>query len=140
MSIEEIVVNNKPSNAERVIMKVIWDAPGEISMKQLEDELREKYHKTYARTTIVTFLQRLQGKGYIRQGKKGRYAYIVAVKSEKEFKESMLLEIMDFWFEGDLVKMFAFLIKQEMFTKEERARVREILDKMSDENKKMLPH
>ena len=133
MNSEEIVVNNKPSNAERVIMKVIWDSPGEISMQELGDELREKYHKDYARTTIVTFLQRLQGKGYISQERRGRYVYVTAAKSEEKFKESMLLDIMDFWFEGDLVKMFAFLIKQEMFTKEERDIVRGILDNMSEE-------
>lgn len=136
MNKENIIVEKKPTNSEMILMKVIWDAEGEISMKYLADELREKYGRDYARTTIVTFLSRLEAKGFIHQERRGRYAYITAVKSEKEFQESMLLDIMNLWFDGDLVSMFEFIVKQDTFTKEDRDIVVGILDKMSEENKR----
>lgn len=39
-----------------LIMKIVWEAPGEISVQELIDQLNEKYQKAYARTTVVTFL------------------------------------------------------------------------------------
>ena len=31
-----------------LIMKIVWEAPGEISVQELIDQLNEKYQKAYA--------------------------------------------------------------------------------------------
>lgn len=132
----ENIIDKKPSNSEIYLMKIIWDAPGEVTLNYLADELREKYNKDYARTTIATFLKRLDEKGYIHQERRGRHTYITPRKSEKAYKEAMMLDTMNVWFKGDLVDMFSFIIRQDMFTKEDRDFVRNLLDKMSEENKR----
>ena len=85
---KEDIIDKKPSKSELYIMKVIWDAPGEITLQYVAEELKEKYDKEYARTTIATFLKRLEEKEYIHQEKRGRYTYITPIKSEKAFKEA----------------------------------------------------
>ena len=127
---KEDIIDKKPSKSELYIMKVIWDAPGEITLQYVAEELKEKYDKEYARTTFATFLKRLEEKEYIHQEKRGRYTYITPIKSEKAFKEAMMLDTMNVWFKGDLFSMFTFLIKLDMFTKEERDIVARMLDDM----------
>lgn len=48
-----------------LIMKIVWEAPGEISVQELIDQLNEKYQKAYARTTVVTFLSKLKIRGIL---------------------------------------------------------------------------
>lgn len=127
-------IDKKLTKAELFIMKIIWDAESEVTMKYLTDELKERYQREYARTTIATFLSRMEGKGYVHQERRGKYTYITAIKDEKEYQEAMLLDTMDLWFDGDLVSMFEFIIKQDNFTKEDRDIVAGILDKMIEEN------
>ena len=52
------------SACEAMIMKVIWDQKGDISVPELIDLIQERYKRDYKRTTVVTFLTRLNGKGF----------------------------------------------------------------------------
>ena len=74
------------SACEAMIMKVIWDQKGDISVPELIDLIQERYKRDYKRTTVVTFLTRLNGKGFISSRRAGRISYIHAEKSEEEYK------------------------------------------------------
>ena len=74
------------SACEAMIMKVIWDQKGDISVPELIDLIQERYKRDYKRTTVVTFLTRLNGKGFISSHRAGRISYIHAEKSEEEYK------------------------------------------------------
>ena len=50
------------SACEAMIMKVIWDQKGDISVPELIDLIQERYKRDYKRTTVVTLLTRLNGK------------------------------------------------------------------------------
>ena len=50
------------SACEAMIMKVIWDQKGDISVPELIDLIQERYKRDYKRTTVVTFLTRLNGR------------------------------------------------------------------------------
>ena len=60
------------SACEAMIMKVIWDQKGDISVPELIDLIQERYKRDYKRTTVVTFLTRLNGKGFISSHRAGR--------------------------------------------------------------------
>ena len=74
------------SACEAMIMKVIWDQKGDISVPELIDLIQERYKRDYKRTTVVTFLTCLNGKGFISSHRAGRISYIHAEKSEEEYK------------------------------------------------------
>lgn len=89
------------SACEAVIMKTIWDADGDISIPDLIEALK-KHNKDYARTTVTTFLIKLTAKGYVRTYRKGKLSYAVATKSEEEYKELILDNMVDFWYGGNV--------------------------------------
>ena len=94
------------STSETVIMKAIWNNSGEtdISVPDLINILNTRYGKDYARTTVVTFLLKLSDKGFIRTYRKGKLSYVYVLKSEEDYKEKLMKEEIEFWYDGDINK------------------------------------
>ena len=57
-----------------------------------------QYGKEYKRTTVVTFLTRLQEKGYVKTYRKGRLSYVSTVCSEEKYKASIASKYTHSWF------------------------------------------
>jgi predicted transcriptional regulator len=128
----EQMIGREISGCETLIMKIVWDSEKDISTPELTDALRIRYGKEYARTTVVTFLQRLADKGFVKTYRKGRVAYVHPLKTEKEYTAKFLNEAEDFWFEGDTSHLMAALCDTKKLSKDEIGRIRELLNDMDD--------
>ena len=93
------------SAAETVIMKAIWDEVEDISIPDLIEKLRTKWGKDYARTTVTTFLTKMTAKGYIRTYRKGKLSYAHAIKSEEDYKDKLLNDMIKFWYDGNIAAL-----------------------------------
>ena len=118
------------SACEAMIMKVIWDQKGDISVPQLIDLIQERYKRDYKRTTVVTFLTRLNGKGFISSHRAGRISYIHAEKSEEEYKAKLSAREVNFWFDGKPAEFIAALSNNQSLSKEDIKQIRGLLDEM----------
>ena len=114
------------SACEAMIMKVIWDQKGDISVPELIDLIQERYE----RTTVVTFLTRLNGKGFISSHRAGRISYIHAEKSEEEYKAKLSAREVNFWFDGKPAEFIAALSNNQSLSKEDIKQIRGLLDEM----------
>ena len=94
------------SACETMIMKVIWDAKEDIALQDLIRELADRYKKNYARTTVVTFVHKIVDKGFATTYRKGKAAYIHPEKSLAAYRDELLQQQLEFWFDG---KPSAFL-------------------------------
>lgn len=63
------------------------------------------YGKDYARTTVVTFLMKIEVKGYLTTCRKGISSYVRALKGKEEYKEKLLRDMVDFWYGCDISAM-----------------------------------
>lgn len=124
------LTDKKPSKTEEMILKVVWDGPEEVSMLDLAEELRRKYQRDYARTTIVTFLGRLAAKGFVTTYRRGRLSYVRAIRSEEEYLKGYFSDMLNGWFGGDKIKAFQFMIDKEILTLDDKAQVLEIINNM----------
>ena len=120
------------SACETLIMKAIWDKGEDISIQELLETLKVKYGKDYKRTTLVTFILNLAAKGFARQYRNGKYAYVHAIKSEEEYREKLLTEQMDFWYEGDSSELVSALCKTGKMTTQDIEKIRGLLDELDD--------
>lgn len=118
------------SVCEAPIMKIVWESEPDISVPELTKQLNVQYGKEYARTTVVTFLTRLAGKGYVTTQRRGRVSYVHAIKSEQEYKQDLASRETQFWFHGSLAEFVQALSMRTPVTKEELQKVRELLDEM----------
>lgn len=120
------------SACESIIMKAIWDKGEDISISELSEILKVKYHKEYKRTTIVTFILNLSAKGFARQYRRGRYAYVHALKSEDEYKKRLLNKYLDFWYQGDAAEVVATLYDSGKMTEEVVQKIRGALSDLDN--------
>lgn len=124
----EKIIGREISGCETLIMKVVWDSKEDISTPELMDELRIRFQKDYARTTVVTFLQRLAEKGFVTTYRKGRTSYVHPLRDEKMYTEKFLREAEDFWFQGSTSKLVAALCNTKKLSQKEIEEIRETLD------------
>ena len=96
------------SKSEEVVMKAIWDLSYEqdsiefesVTIVNLREHLEKKYNKPYVRTTVVTFLQRLEAKGAVKTYRIGRMGCVLPQYSQEEYEKLLLSRIVSFWYEG----------------------------------------
>ena len=129
---KEDMIGREISGCETLIMKIIWDSETDISTPELIDALSVRFDKHYARTTVVTFLQRLAEKGFVKTYRKGRVSYVHAIREEQEFTDKFLREADEFWFHGNTPRLVSALCKAKKMEKKEIDQIRKILDEMDD--------
>ena len=120
------------SVCEAPIMKIIWESNPDISVPELVKQLNEQYGKEYARTTVVTFLTRMAGKGYITTQRRGRISYVHAIKSEQEYKQQIEKKEIEFWFHGSMAEFAQTLCAAAPLTHEECQKLRRLLDHVEE--------
>ena len=109
------------SVCEAPIMKIIWESNPDISVPELVKQLNEQYGKEYARTTVVTFLTRMAGKGYVH-----------AINSEQEYKQQLAQKEIEFWFHGSMAEFAQTLCAAAPLTHEECQKLRRLLDHVEE--------
>ena len=116
------------TNVEELIMKCIWRYGKEMPFLQLGKELKEKYDKDYKRTSVRTYLFRLEDKGYIKVEERKRRAYINTIIDEESYKKEKAGKILEEWFDGSAKELLSAIsgnIKEE-----ETKELKDILDGM----------
>jgi predicted transcriptional regulator len=107
---------------ELEVMSILWRL-GSGSVSEVRDELSEKL----AYTSVLSALQTLEEKGYVRHEAEGRaYRYYPTVNAERAGK-SALARIRDAVFQGSAERMFAQLVSDRGLGREELERMRRLL-------------
>ena len=130
--IVEVGMREELRVCEAPIMKIIWESNPDISVPELVKQLNEQYGKEYARTTVVTFLTRMAGKGYITTQRRGRISYVHAIKSEQEYKQQLAQKEIEFWFHGSMAEFAQTLCAAAPLTHEECQKLRRLLDHVEE--------
>ena len=130
--IVEVGMREELSVCEAPIMKIIWESNPDISVPEMVKQLNEQYGKEYARTTVVTFLTRMAGKGYITTQRRGRISYVHAIKSEQEYKQQLAQKEIEFWFHGSMAEFAQTLCAAAPLTHEECQKLRRLLDHVEE--------
>jgi len=107
---------------ELAVMSVLWKL-GSATVTEVRDALAERL----AYTTVLSALQTLAGKGYVRHTLEGRaYRYFPSVAAERA-GDSALARIRDSIFHGSASRLFAQLVNDEGLSREELERMRKVL-------------
>ena len=77
----------KLTNLEEMIMKCIWDYGEEIPFLQIGKELKERYGKEYKRTSIRTYLFRLEDKEYLKVDKEEEMPMFIRLFRKKNIEK-----------------------------------------------------
>jgi predicted transcriptional regulator len=109
---------------ELEVMSVLWRL-GSATVSNVRDALDDKL----AYTSVLSLLQILEEKGYVRHEPDGRaYRYYPVVEAERA-GGSALTRIRDAIFHGSAERMFAQMVSDRRLTREELQRMRRLLTK-----------
>lgn len=92
---EIINENQKISDCEEMIMKVLWDAGEDLDLIQVTEQVRIRYGKVWKLQTVATFMTRLKNKGWIDIYKIKRYSHYHPIIEIEAYKEEKMLELVD---------------------------------------------
>jgi BlaI family penicillinase repressor len=107
---------------ELAVMSVLWRL-GSATVSEVRDALEEDL----AYTSVLSALQTLEEKGYVRHEPEGRaYRYFPAVGAERA-GTSALARIRDAIFQGSAERMFAQMVADKRLSRQELERMRQLL-------------
>ena len=107
---------------ELEVMSVLWRL-GSATVAEVRDALEEEL----AYTSVLSALQTLEEKGYVRHESEGRaYRYFPTIAAERAGK-SALSRIKDAMYQGSAERMFAHLVSDRKLSREQLERMRAML-------------
>ena len=107
---------------ELEVMSVLWRRKS-ATVSEVRDELDE----TLAYTSVLSALQTLEEKGYVRHESEGRaYRYFPTIAAERAGK-SAIARIKDAMYQGSAERMFAHLVSDRTLSRDELERMRALL-------------
>ena len=115
------------SNTEEIIMHAIWTSERDIAAQYLIHKLNDRYGKDYARTTVLTFVDRIERKGYLSTYRKGRLSYITPSISLEEYRTTLIKSACTLFFHDNRIEMIQSLLTEQELSSEEKEKLREYL-------------
>src|SRR5919199_3807522 len=107
---------------ELEVMSILWRR-GSATVTEVRDELPEQL----AYTSVLSALQTLEEKGYVRHEAEGRaYRYFPTVEAERA-GGSALARIRDAIFHGSAERMFAQFVADKKLSRKELERMRQLI-------------
>jgi BlaI family penicillinase repressor len=114
------------SEAEQEVLKTLWDL-GSGTVREVYESL-ERHGPRRAYTTVLTFLGRLEGKGYVASDKTGVAHVFRATVSREALLAQRLARLVDEVCEGTATPLVQALVRGRHFSSEDIARFRQLLD------------
>jgi predicted transcriptional regulator len=107
---------------ELAVMSVLWRL-GSASVSDVRDALEEEL----AYTSVLSALQTLEEKGFVRHEAEGRaYRYFPTVEAERA-GGSALARVRDAIFHGSAERMFAQMVSDKKLSRKELERMRQLI-------------
>jgi len=123
---EQIKFNAELTEAEWIIMKVIWENEP-CAAGTVQEALANS--KDWAYSTVKTTMDRMANKGFLKIQKIRNLQLFSSVISEVDAKRGEFRKMLKRAFDGALTPMMQFLIEHEGLSKAESAQLRKLVNK-----------
>jgi BlaI family penicillinase repressor len=125
------------SDAEREVLKVLWDH-GPLAVRDVVARLAEMGQQ-WARSTVITLLQRLEKKGYVASDK-SRFAFVFRpILSREDVMRSRMNDLAGELCDGDALPLVLAFAERHRFSPGELARFRLMIDELEAKRGKRGP-
>lgn len=112
---------------ELALMKVVWRA-GHATVREVYEALREERRVAY--TTVMTMLNILESKGYLRKEPEGRAYRYHPAQPERRVMTALVRDFVDRVFDGAATPLLAHLVTDTRLSRSERDTLRRLIDEV----------
>jgi predicted transcriptional regulator len=107
------------------VMRALWHLE-EATVAEVHEQMQE--HRDLAPTTVATVLRRLEKRGLVQHRVERRqYVYRAGV-NEEQVRRSMVGDLAELLFEGDVASMVSHLIQRREMSPGDLTKVRELIE------------
>ncbi len=119
-------MSGKASLAELqlAIMHVLWDRE-QSTVNEVRDELAP--HRPLAYTTVGTMLAKMEAAGYVTHDTDGRVNVYRPLLRREDVSRSMVTDLVDRLFQGDVTEMMCQLLDGHDVTRDELASLKKLI-------------
>jgi predicted transcriptional regulator len=114
---------------ELAIMKVVWKLD-KATVRDVYETLRAKRQVAY--TTVMTMMKILEDKGYLRKTRGERAFVYTPSRPRQQVVGAMVRDFVERVFDGAAGGLLLHLAKDRTLTREERDRIRRVIDEMEE--------
>ena len=115
---------------ELAIMKIVWDRDG-ATVREVHDALQRVRPAAY--TTVMTLMNILQTKGYLRRRRSEDRAYLYSpTRPRQQVLRALVADFVDRVFDGAAQPLRVHLMRDERLTGEERRELKRLIDSLED--------
>ncbi len=114
------------------ILRVVWDK-GEATVQDIWEALHPE--RGLAQTTIATMLSRLERRGVVTRRAQARQYHYKAAVTEPEVQHSMVGELTERLFDGDVTALVQHLLSGEDVSPGDIAKIRDMIERVETESK-----
>jgi predicted transcriptional regulator len=118
-------VTHQLTELQITILRLLWER-GEASVTEVWEALHAE--RGLAQTTIATLMTRLERRGVISRRAEARQYLYRAMVSEAEVQQSMVSELTEQLFAGDVTALVNHLLISQEVAPGDLARLRELID------------
>jgi BlaI family transcriptional regulator, penicillinase repressor len=113
------------------ILRVIWDQ-GEATVQDIWEALHKD--RGLAQTTVATMLSRLERRGVVTRRAQARQYHYKAAVTEQEVQHSMVGELTERLFDGDVTALVQHLLSDEDISPGDIAKIRDMIERVETES------
>ena len=110
-------------------MKEVWQRD-QATVRDVYEAPRE--HRRIAYTTVMTVMNVLEEKGYLRKTKNDRAYLYTPTRPQQQVVGQMVSDFVERVFDGAAAGLFLHLAKDNRLSKIERERIRRIIEEMDE--------
>jgi len=123
-----------PTEFELEILKILWES-SPLTVREIRDALAE-YGRDSAHTTVITMLNIMVDKKYLKKKKQGKGYLFWPVVSEEDVSSKMLGDMVDRVFSGSAKSLILNLLDGEDIEEDELKELRKRINQKMKEQKK----
>ncbi len=114
---------------EMEVLQHVWQL-GKATVAEVQERILNSRKVAY--TTIMTVMKKLSDKGYLSYEKDGATYVYEPARSRQDVQQSLISNLVDQAFNGSPAALIQTLVKREDLSEEERARILEFIEDLSD--------
>lgn len=115
-------------NSELELMVIIWKAGRPLTRMEIEKQLPEE--RQLSKTTVLSFLSRLEEKGFVRTEKQGRNNYYFPLIQAEDYQRQEGSSVLKKLYDNSVKKFVASLYDGKELSKEQIDELKDYLDSL----------
>lgn len=115
-------------NSELELMMILWNSDQPMTRTEIEEKLPKK--RKLSKTTVLSFLSRLEEKGFVQVKKEGRHNSYVPLVKEKDYLEQESGTILKKLYGNSVKKFVAALYDGNGLTRDQIDELKDYLDSL----------